>query len=320
MYVTLEPCAHEGRQPPCVEAILEAGISRVVIGSDDPSEKASGRARDPSRRRRRGRARERRGGDRGAPAQPAFPQARPHRTAAGDPEAGDVARRPDGDRPTAPPPGSPASESRALVHRWRAESDAIAVGIDTVLADDPLLTARPTPSSAPFPLWQAKNTPERMRANRFGSSSTAAPGCRSTRSCCARSINSPVLVVVSPKPTSPASPPCATRAPRPCRRRHRGGACRARPPRPHEPLPGGRPDPRRRLSRRRRDRRNPHLRRPGSSAGAVGCRGRLGRAPGASRPSLTSRCETGPARRTALPHTRREVGDDVLITARFKEW
>ena len=43
MYVTLEPCAHEGRQPPCVEAILEAGIVRVVIASDDPSEKAAGR-------------------------------------------------------------------------------------------------------------------------------------------------------------------------------------------------------------------------------------------------------------------------------------
>ncbi len=43
MYVTLEPCAHQGRQPPCVEAILEAGIGRVVIASDDPSEKAAGR-------------------------------------------------------------------------------------------------------------------------------------------------------------------------------------------------------------------------------------------------------------------------------------
>ena len=43
IYVTLEPCAHQGRQPPCVEAILEAGIARVVIASDDPSEKAAGR-------------------------------------------------------------------------------------------------------------------------------------------------------------------------------------------------------------------------------------------------------------------------------------
>ncbi|HEU4598489.1 MAG TPA: bifunctional diaminohydroxyphosphoribosylaminopyrimidine deaminase/5-amino-6-(5-phosphoribosylamino)uracil reductase RibD, partial [Solirubrobacterales bacterium] len=43
IYVTLEPCAHHGRQPPCVEAILEAGIGRVVIASEDPSEKAAGR-------------------------------------------------------------------------------------------------------------------------------------------------------------------------------------------------------------------------------------------------------------------------------------
>src|SRR6476659_3416737 len=43
MYVTLEPCAHQGRQPPCVEALLEAGVGRVVIASEDPSEKAAGR-------------------------------------------------------------------------------------------------------------------------------------------------------------------------------------------------------------------------------------------------------------------------------------
>src|SRR5829696_169631 len=43
MYVTLEPCAHHGRQPPCVDALLEARVGRVVIASEDPSEKASGR-------------------------------------------------------------------------------------------------------------------------------------------------------------------------------------------------------------------------------------------------------------------------------------
>ena len=37
MYVTLEPCCHHGKQPPCVDAILEAGIKRVVVGSIDPN-------------------------------------------------------------------------------------------------------------------------------------------------------------------------------------------------------------------------------------------------------------------------------------------
>src|SRR5690349_23169655 len=43
MYVSLEPCAHTGRTPPCTDAIIEAGIARVVIASDDPTEKAAGR-------------------------------------------------------------------------------------------------------------------------------------------------------------------------------------------------------------------------------------------------------------------------------------
>ena len=37
LYVTLEPCCHQGRQPPCTDAILEAGIARVVVGSSDPN-------------------------------------------------------------------------------------------------------------------------------------------------------------------------------------------------------------------------------------------------------------------------------------------
>src|ERR671929_149646 len=43
LYVSLEPCCHTGRTPPCTEAIVEAGISRVVVASHDPSEHASGR-------------------------------------------------------------------------------------------------------------------------------------------------------------------------------------------------------------------------------------------------------------------------------------
>jgi diaminohydroxyphosphoribosylaminopyrimidine deaminase/5-amino-6-(5-phosphoribosylamino)uracil reductase len=59
----------------------------------------------------------------------------------------------DGRTSTAPrdSPWISGERSRELVHRWRAESDAIAVGIGTALADDPLLTARPQPSGAPFP-------------------------------------------------------------------------------------------------------------------------------------------------------------------------
>src|SRR6059058_5840340 len=43
LYVSLEPCAHEGRTPPCTDAIVAAGIARVVVASDDPSAKANGR-------------------------------------------------------------------------------------------------------------------------------------------------------------------------------------------------------------------------------------------------------------------------------------
>src|SRR5512133_150321 len=43
LYVSLEPCCHHGHTPPCTEAILESGIARVVVGTDDPSSKASGR-------------------------------------------------------------------------------------------------------------------------------------------------------------------------------------------------------------------------------------------------------------------------------------
>ena len=43
MYVTLEPCCHHGRQPPCTDAILEAGIRRVVVGSGDPNPMVAGK-------------------------------------------------------------------------------------------------------------------------------------------------------------------------------------------------------------------------------------------------------------------------------------
>jgi diaminohydroxyphosphoribosylaminopyrimidine deaminase / 5-amino-6-(5-phosphoribosylamino)uracil reductase len=142
MYVTLEPCAHQGRQPPCVEAILEAGIGRVVIASEDPSEKAAGRGPGILRD----------GGIEvafatGAEATAARRLNQPFRKHArtGLPLVVlKMAMSLDGQTATAPDdsPWISGPESRDLVHQWRAESDAIAVGIGTALTDDPLLTAR----------------------------------------------------------------------------------------------------------------------------------------------------------------------------------
>ena len=82
LYVSLEPCCHHGQTPPCTDAILEAGIARVVVASDDPTEKAAGRGlgilRDEGvevvvAEGELGRPR--------AAAQPAVPQARAHRAA-----------------------------------------------------------------------------------------------------------------------------------------------------------------------------------------------------------------------------------------------
>jgi len=150
MYVTLEPCAHEGRQPPCVEAILAAGVARVVIGSDDPSEKASGRG--PGMLRDGGVEVALAAGEEATAARLLNQPFRKHARTGLPLVTLKLAMSMDGE--TATPAGaSPwisGPESLALVHRWRAESDAIAAGIGTVLADDPLLTARPDPSGAPF--------------------------------------------------------------------------------------------------------------------------------------------------------------------------
>ncbi len=142
IYVTLEPCAHEGRQPPCTEAILEAGISRVVYASEDPTEKASGRG--PGMLRDGGVEVELAGGQEASAArllnQPFRKRARTGRPLVTYKAAMSLDGR------VASPTGDSrwisSVESRELVHRWRAECDAVAVGIGTAIADDPLLTAR----------------------------------------------------------------------------------------------------------------------------------------------------------------------------------
>jgi diaminohydroxyphosphoribosylaminopyrimidine deaminase/5-amino-6-(5-phosphoribosylamino)uracil reductase len=142
MYVTLEPCAHEGRQPPCVEAILEAGIGRVVIASDDPSEKTAGKG--PTILREGGVEVAFASGAEETAARRLNQPFRKHARTGLPLVILKMAMSLDGQTKTAPgdDPWISGPESRDLVHKWRAESDAIAAGIGTVLADDPLLTAR----------------------------------------------------------------------------------------------------------------------------------------------------------------------------------
>jgi diaminohydroxyphosphoribosylaminopyrimidine deaminase/5-amino-6-(5-phosphoribosylamino)uracil reductase len=142
LYVTLEPCAHYGRTPPCTQAIVEAGLGRVVIASDDPTDKASGRSLGILRDE--GVVVEMPDGDAAAAArllnQPFRKHARTGRPLVVLKSAmtldGKVATR------TGDSQWISGAASRARAHRWRAESDAVAVGIGTALADDPRLTAR----------------------------------------------------------------------------------------------------------------------------------------------------------------------------------
>src|SRR3954470_9708574 len=142
LYVSLEPCAHHGRTPPCTDAIIEAKLRRVVVASDDPTGKAAGRGLGILR-------------DDGIQVDVATGEVaeaarllnQPFRKHArtGRPLVllkyamtldGKVATR------TGDSKWISGELSRARAHHWRAESDAVAVGIGTALADDPLLTAR----------------------------------------------------------------------------------------------------------------------------------------------------------------------------------
>jgi diaminohydroxyphosphoribosylaminopyrimidine deaminase/5-amino-6-(5-phosphoribosylamino)uracil reductase len=142
MYVTLEPCAHQGRQPPCTEALLEAGIGRVVIASEDPSEKAAGRG--PGMLRDGGVEVEFAAGAEAGAARLLNQPFRKHARTGLPLVTLKMAMSLDGQTSTGSDdsPWISGEMSRAMVHRWRAESDAIAIGIGTALADNPLLTAR----------------------------------------------------------------------------------------------------------------------------------------------------------------------------------
>lgn len=138
-WVTLEPCNHHGRTPPCVDAMLRAGVARIVVGTRDPNPVAAG-----------GLDRLRAAGIE-VDLRDDLPQVRRlHRPFLRRLETGRPwvvakwAETADGD--LVAPPGRPRAisspRSHRFVHRERGRVDAILTGIGTVLADDPRLDAR----------------------------------------------------------------------------------------------------------------------------------------------------------------------------------
>lgn len=140
MYVTLEPCNHHGRTPPCADAVIAAGVGEVVVATRDPNPNVAGggiaRLEAAGIRARLG--------DGGQEARRLIEGFAKH-SATGMPFMtakfamsldGKIASR-SGDSKWIS-----GRESRAYAHTLRARSDAIMVGIGTALADDPRLTAR----------------------------------------------------------------------------------------------------------------------------------------------------------------------------------
>ena len=140
LYVTLEPCSHYGKSPPCADAIVAAGVARVVSALEDPNPEVAGAGHarlraagiaveigigaEEARRDHAGHIRRMRDG-------------RPHVTLklaiSADGKAGAAGRR---------PLAITGAAARDRVHLMRAQSDAIMIGVGTALADDPALTCR----------------------------------------------------------------------------------------------------------------------------------------------------------------------------------
>lgn len=145
MYVTLEPCCTYGRTPPCTDSLIAAGIKRVVVGAIDPSPRVNGEgvrllrqagiqvdeADGPlALRAKRQNGGMRKAVTRGLPfVTYKYAMTLDGRVAADSGDSRWIS----------------SAESRALVHQWRAWSDAVVVGAGTATADDPTLTARDTP-------------------------------------------------------------------------------------------------------------------------------------------------------------------------------
>jgi diaminohydroxyphosphoribosylaminopyrimidine deaminase / 5-amino-6-(5-phosphoribosylamino)uracil reductase len=147
-YVSLEPCAHYGQTPPCANALVEAGIARVVIGCGDPFPKVRGKGIAILRKA-------------GIAVTLGVMEEESRRTNEGffiRVETGrpmvtlKLAMTLDGRIATSSGDSKWISgeESRALVHRWRRYSDAVMVGAGTVIADNPRLTCREEGGRDPY--------------------------------------------------------------------------------------------------------------------------------------------------------------------------
>lgn len=142
-YVTLEPCSHFGRTPPCADALIAAGVRRVVVAALDPNPRVAGRG---VRKLREADIEVSVGvlQDEAARQQAGFrsliTRARPWTVLKYAMTLdGTIATRSGDSRWVS------SEEARTLVHRWRDELDAVAVGAQTVLTDDPQLTTRGVP-------------------------------------------------------------------------------------------------------------------------------------------------------------------------------
>ena len=140
LYVTLEPCSHHGKSPPCADAIVAAGVARVVSALEDPNPEVAGRGH--ARLRAAGIGVDIGAGEAGARRDHAghirrMQDGRPHvmlkLAISADGKVAAAGRQP------LPITGEAARER---VHLLRAQSDAILIGIGTALADDPMLTCR----------------------------------------------------------------------------------------------------------------------------------------------------------------------------------
>jgi diaminohydroxyphosphoribosylaminopyrimidine deaminase / 5-amino-6-(5-phosphoribosylamino)uracil reductase len=171
LYVTLEPCSHHGRTPPCVDAIIQAGVSRVVVGVEDPDPHVDGT------------------GLAGLRSAGITVDLAPDTAGVRDQLAAYLQHRRTGrpwvvlklattlDGRTAAPDGTSrwitGEEARLDAHRLRARSDAVLVGARTVRVDDPALTVR-LPSDDPW-CRDADSQPLRVVLGRVPAGASVAP-------------------------------------------------------------------------------------------------------------------------------------------------